>query len=758
MFCCDDRNATQTEPGSLPDTTFFGAKPIKAMTYAYEIDCKGDQGGAEEAGPEPNTRHYVHRWVIDEGEGKLALLPPVLKGQAATVPALFDAAAAKFPNNPCMAYRQIEECVYRKDEKSGRTFMSWTKGPYIPISYKDVQTSVHNAAKGLRGLKNVVQDSVVALLATTSHEWMIGAQASLKAGLSITTVYDTLGHDAMLYGLKQTKAKVIFVDNENYSTLLEPVLSKCEDIEHIVLIGKVFEPLKTTGGESKAFPTDEAAEAMPAVGNAATMTLTGLEKRGKDSDVDFAAVAPTEDDIAIIMYTSGSTGNPKGVELTHKNFISMMGAVEAQQQINTAPDDIYVAYLPLAHIFELICEVGTFAGGGQIGYAHARTLTSASPYIARGDTTSPDLATLRPTKMAAVPAILDLIYKGVTAKTQAPEGASFGERTQAGMLEGAINRAVGTTSGWHPAGLADGIVLGKVRATAGLDRCKVLISGGAPLSATTQDFIQAVFGIPVAQGYGATETCAGSTVQQIYARKGMPADNGSGRVGAIQPCTEIKLRSVPEMGYLVNGKDVDGNAKVAGEILVSGNNVAKGYFVGGTAEERAELEKKNAEDFRSHPDGKVWFHTGDIGEMDADGVMKIVDRKKDLVKLSGGEYVSLGKVESMLKAVPGITSCVVFAKSDMTYCCCVVSQPEQGWKGAREQMGSNEDLALAISKELSSKKLAKFEIPTKVTVVDDIWTPETGLVTAALKVNRNNLRSKYAGNGVLSKMGYEFPQ
>jgi len=170
------------------------------------------------------------------------------------------------------------------------------------------------------------------------------------------------------------------------------------------------------------------------------------------------------------------------------------------------------------------------------------------------------------------------------------------------------------------------------------------------------------------------------------------------------------------------------------------------------------LEKKNTEDFRSHPDGKVWFHTGDIGVMHPDGVLQIVDRKKDLVKLAGGEYVSLGKVEAMLKAVPGITSCVVFAKSDMNYCCCVVSQPEQGWKGAREQMGSDENLAKAIFKELSSKKLARFEIPTKVTVVDDIWTPETGLVTAALKVNRNNLRKTYAGNGVLSNMGYEFPQ
>jgi len=461
-------------------------------------------------------------------------------------------------------------------------------------------------------------------------------------------------------------------------------------------------------------------------------------------------VAPQEDDIAIIMYTSGSTGNPKGVELSHKNFVSMIGSAEAQGQINSAPDDVYIAYLPLAHIFELICEVGTFAGGGMVGYAHARTLLGTSPYIAKGDTMSPDLPALRPTKMAAVPAILDLIYKGITAKMVAPEGASFGARTTAAMLQGAVQRAIDGAS-WYNAGLIDSAVLKKVRTQAGLDRCKALISGGAPLSATTQQFIQAIF-CPVAQGYGATETCAGSTVQQIFAHDGMEADNSVGRVGAIQPCTEIKLRSVPEMNYLVTDQE-----KCAGEILVSGSNVAKGYFVGGTAEECAELERKNAEEFRLHPDGKVWFHTGDIGVMHPDGVLQIVDRKKDLVKLAGGEYVSLGKVESMLKAVPGISACIVFAKSDMSYCVCIVSQPEGGWKGTKPE-GSDEDLAKAISKELLSKNLARFEVPTKVTVVDDIWTPETGLVTAALKVNRNSLRKYYTDNGVLAAMGYEFPK
>merc|ERR1712228_326141 len=188
---------------------------------------------------------------------------------------------------------------------------------------------------------------------------------------------------------------------------------------------------------------------------------------------------------------------------------------------------------------------------------------------------------------------------------------------------------------------------------------------------------------------------------------------------------------------------------MGGEILLSGNSVSQlGYF---------KMQQKTDEDFPYHSDGKRWFHTGDIGTMMPNGTLQIIDRKKDLIKLSGGEYVSLGKVEAALKQVSGIGACVVFAKSDKDHCVTVVSQPEKGWASVGGKPEADQ-LVIEIGKRLRPMGLARFEIPTKVKLDDTIWTPETGLVTASLKVQRNPLRSHYnEKSGLLEQMNYKFP-
>jgi len=288
---------------------------------------------------------------------------------------------------------------------------------------------------------------------------------------------------------------------------------------------------------------------------------------------------------------------------------------------------------------------------------------------------------------------------------------------------------------------AQNLLLKKVRQGLGLDRLRLLVSGGAPLCAETQDFVTAVLA-PVAQGYGATETNGCATVQEAISAGGRPVDRTSGHVGAIQPANEIKLVSVPDMGYLVT------DPQPRGEILIAGNNVSQtGYF---------KMPQKSAEDFPRHSDGKVWFHTGDIGVMTETGVLKIVDRKKDLIKLAGGEYVSLGKVEAALKQVPGIGACVVFARPDKDHCVVVVSQPEKGWSSVGGRPGVDA-LEQSIASKPRSMGLARFEIPTKARLDDTIWTPESGLVTASFKVQRNPLRNHYNKvGGLLDEMEYRF--
>merc|ERR1711981_398599 len=158
-----------------------------------------------------------------------------------------------------------------------------------------------------------------------------------------------------------------------------------------------------------------------------------------------------------------------------------------------------------------------------------------------------------------------------------------------------------------------------------------------------------------------------------------------------------------------------------------------------------------------HADGQVWFHTGDIGVMTETGAVKIIDRKKDLIKLAGGEYVSLGKVEAALKQVSGIGACVVFARPDKDHCVAIVSQPEKGWAsvGGKPEVAT---LEKAIADKLRSMGLARFEIPTKARVDDAIWTPESGLVTASFKVQRTPLRIHYnSSDGLLAQMDYRFP-
>jgi len=211
------------------------------------------------------------------------------------------------------------------------------------------------------------------------------------------------------------------------------------------------------------------------------------------------------------------------------------------------------------------------------------------------------------------------------------------------------------------------------------------------------------------------------------------------------PTCEVKLLSVPDMGYNVTDE------QPRGEILIAGNNVSQaGYF---------QMPDKSDEDFPTHADGKKWFHTGDVGVMHPDGVLQIIDRKKDLIKLSGGEYVSLGKVEAAMKGVKGISQCCVFAQSDKDHCVAIVSQPEKGWASVGGKPEDEVELQKAVAAELKGLKFANFEIPKIVKIHDEVWTTDSGLVTAAFKLQRNPLREYYNTKGnLLEKMDYTFAQ
>ncbi|KAI7746729.1 hypothetical protein M8C21_011534 [Ambrosia artemisiifolia] len=366
----------------------------------------------------------------------------------------------------------------------------------------------------------------------------------------------------------------------------------------------------------------------------------------------------------------------EGVMMTHGNVVATAAAVMTViPEIGT--NDVYLAYLPLAHIFELAAETVMITAGSSIGYGSALTLTDTSNKIKKG--TMGDASALKPTLMASVPAILDRVRDGVVKKVEEKGGLTtklfnFAYQRRLLAVDGSWLGAWGLEKlMW------DAIVFKKIRSVLG-GQIRFMLCGGAPLAADTQRFINVCIGAPIGQGYGLTETCAGAAFSEAD-------DNSVGRVGPPLPCVYIKLVSWDEGGYLTSDKPMP-----RGEVVIGGHSVAAGYF---------NNEEKTKEVFKVDESGIRWFYSGDIGRFHPDGCLEIIDRKKDIVKLQHGEYISLGKVEAALASSKYVEN---------------------------------------VGKEA---KLDKFEIPAKIKLMPEPWTPESGLVTAALKLKREQLKAKF---------------
>jgi len=266
-------------------------------------------------------------------------------------------------------------------------------------------------------------------------------------------------------------------------------------------------------------------------------------------------------------------------------------------------------------------------------------------------------------------------------------------------------------------------------------RMRFVITGGAPLSPETHDFIRVCLGLDLVQGYSLTETSCTGTCMQAN-------DLSTGRAGAPMAGLEIKLINWAEGNYRVTDRP-----NPRGEIVISGQSVAKGYF---------KNPDKTKEDF-FEIGNKRWFKTGDIGEFDKDGSLKIIDRKKDLVKLQLGEYVSLGKVESQLKTHPVVENLCVYADSYQAHTVALIVPNKPILEKMASDIGKTEsdydklcndqDVVQMVLKALGihgkKSNLEKFEIPTKLTLCPESWTPESGLVTAAFKLKRKIVQNHF---------------
>lgn len=601
-------------------------------------------------------------------------------------------------------------------QPNGKMFKKLELGDYRWLTYEEADSMADNFGRGLRVL-GMKPNNNVCLYADTRAEWLIAAQASFQQSFPVVTIYTNLGESGVIHGLSETQAEVVITSHELLPKFRSILAQKKDNVKTIVYMENPIKRTDVTG-----FRDD--------VRLISFWDVISLGKKTQCNnnldEVTAEPVSPSSDTPAIIMYTSGSTGTPKGVILTHGNMVTTLNGF--LYCLDPKDDDIYIAYLPLAHVLELVGgESMMIVWGVAIGYSHPNTLTDKSTMVKRGG--KGDASVLKPTIMFCVPLILDRIYKGVTENIK-KKGEFLSQ-----LMDYCVKYKIACSKKGQVTPIIDRLLFRTIRLLVG-GRVRAILSGGAPLSEATHDYLRNVLGVILLQGYGLTETNACGTVMSCK-------ENSVGRVGPPVQDVHIKLVNWEEGNYKVTDRPCP-----RGEVFIGGNNVAAGYY---------ENEAKTKEEFFTDDEGRRWFKTGDIGQFEADGTLRIIDRKKDLVKLQFGEYVSLGKVESVLKGCPVVANVCIFGDSTQSYVVAVVcpvreilteiaakfGKREMEW----EMMVQDKDVTGAVLREIMNhakkSSLEKFEIPGAVTLTGIEWLPETGLTTAAMKLKRKPLSDYY---------------
>ncbi|XP_014472754.1 PREDICTED: long-chain-fatty-acid--CoA ligase 4 isoform X2 [Dinoponera quadriceps] len=603
----------------------------------------------------------------------------------------------------CLGTRQI---LAEEDEtqSNGRIFKKYKMGEYKWKTYQEVDRFASSFGRGLADLGMKPRKSIV-IFAETRAEWMIAAHACFKQNFTVVTIYATLGDEAIAHGINETEVDTVITSHEllpKFKRLLDMVPA----IKTVIYMEDQLKPTETKGYKD----------------GVRLVRFSDVVKMGNESST--GASPPKGNDTAIIMYTSGSTGVPKGVLLSHKNILSTLKAFCDAVQIR--PDDVFLGFLPLAHVFELLAESVCLLTGVPIGYSTPLTLIDSSSKIQKGS--KGDASVLHPTCLTAVPLILDRISKGINEKVK-----KSGPFRQA-IFNFAYEYKLKWTKRGYETPLFDKYIFGHAKQVLG-GRVRLVLSGGAPLSPDTHNQVKLCLCVTVTQGYGLTETSSCATVMDEH-------DRTTGRVGAPTTVCDIRLENWEEAGYRVTDYP-----HPRGEILIGGDIVSAGYY---------KLPEKTMEDFFQE-DGRQWFRTGDVGEFHPDGSMKIIDRKKDLVKLQLGEYVSLGKVEAELKTCPVVENICVYGDANKAYTVALVV-PNQYYleeiasnlgmtERSRTALCSDPNIEKAVLQELVAQalkcNLQRFEIPGAVKLCAEQWSPDMGLVTAAFKLKRKAVQERY---------------
>lgn len=598
---------------------------------------------------------------------------------------VFRVAAVKYADNRMLGWRPFKDGV---------------PGPYLWKSYKEIYDEVLQAGSALQKL-GVQPGSRVGIYGANCPQWIVAMQACNGYSLVCVPLYDTLGAGAVDYIIDHAEIDVVFIQDKKIKEILSPNCKSAKRLKALVAF--------TSATTEQTKEADQIGIKMYA--------WNDFLKVGKDNPRQ--PCPPQASDICTVMYTSGTSGQPKGVMLTHESHAMYVKGVDLfmdQFDDKMTTDDVFLSFLPLAHILDRMIEEYFFHKGASIGYYH-------------GDLNAlrDDIVELKPTLLVGVPRVYERIYEGILkaiAELRPLRRVIFNalyNRKLASMKAGYSHKTASP--------FADMLAFRKVKARLG-GRLRLLISGGAPLSNEIEEFMRVTTCAYFIQGYGLTETLGPSTVCYI--------DDMAlvGSAGVPATYTEIRLEEVPEMGYDPLG------VPSRGEICIRGKSLFAGYY------KSPELTNEAIVD--------GWFHTGDIGEMTPDGILKVIDRKKNIFKLSQGEYVAVEYLEKVYGFPPLVEDIWVYGDSFRSSLVAVVNPHQEntmkwaesnGYKGSFDEICKLEGLKEYILKELAAvaqkNKLRGFEY-IKGVVLDPVpFDIERDLVTATMKKKRKNMLNYY---------------
>ncbi|MEV6573123.1 AMP-dependent synthetase/ligase [Streptomyces sp. NPDC051577] len=484
------------------------------------------------------------------------------------------------------------------------------------LSWGQAAERVFAIAAGLADLGLQSEDRV-ALASNTRVEWILADLGVMCAGAATTTIYPSTNGEESAFILADSESRVLIAEDAKQLAKARAHRGDLPRLAHVVVL---------EAEDAVAHDTDP---------EGWVLSLADLEARGKEylakhpEAIKERIGAITADQLATLIYTSGTTGRPKGVRLPHDNWSYMAKATVATGMINS--DDVQYLWLPLAHVF------GKVLTSGQIEVGHVTAIDG------RIDKIIENLPIVQPTYMAAVPRIFEKVYNGAAGKARAAGGAKYkifmwaaGVAREYAKVSQDNFRRTGNAS--VPLGLAtrhkvaDALVFSKLRDAFG-GKLRAAISGSAALAPDIGYFFAGA-GIHILEGYGLTESSAASFVNPGEAYR-------TGTVGKPLPGTEVRIAD-------------------DGEILLRGPGIMQGYH--GLPDKTAEVLEADG-----------WLHTGDIGELSPDGFLRITDRKKDLIKTSGGKYVAPAEIEGRFKAICPYVSSIVVHGADRNFCSALIA-------------------------------------------------------------------------------------